>query len=102
MERANILQTSKSRAAQEQLALLEKQAAPFEDQLVEAAKFIGLGLDTICKPAEDCFYEEKGGSTTLYHGREEWLLRWLLKRLQAPGDHIPRWVVEHCFAMDLY
>ena len=84
-----VSQTSKSRAAQEQLALLEKQAAPFEDQLVEAAKFIGLGLDTFCQSAED---GKEGERAILYHGREEWLLRWLLKRLQAPSDEIPRLV----------
>lgn len=87
----SVLQTSKSRAAQEQLALLEKQAAPFEDQLVEAAKFIGLGLDTVCGSAEDGIDVTEGGRAVLYHGREEWLLRWLLKRLQAPSDEIPRW-----------
>ncbi|KAH7336464.1 Urb2/Npa2 family-domain-containing protein [Rhexocercosporidium sp. MPI-PUGE-AT-0058] len=82
--------TSKSRAAQEQLALLEKQAAPFEDQLVEAAKFIGLGLHTVCESAGDGIDGEEGECAILYHGREEWLLRWLLKRLQAPSDEIPR------------
>ena len=83
-------QTSKSRAAQEQLALLEKQDAPFEDQLVEAAKFIGLGLDTVCESAEDGVRGEEGGRAVLYHGREEWLLRWLLKKLQASSDEVPR------------
>ncbi|KAG4431343.1 hypothetical protein IFR05_013175 [Cadophora sp. M221] len=82
--------TSKSRAAQEQLALLEKQAAPFEDQLVEAAKFIGLGLDRVCESAEAGSTGTEAGRAVLYHGREEWLLRWLLKRLQAPSDEIPR------------
>ncbi|KAK0110723.1 hypothetical protein ONS96_002322 [Cadophora gregata f. sp. sojae] len=83
--------TSKSRAAQEQLALLEKQAAPFEDQLVEAAKFIGLGLDTVCQSSKaGSSGGEEEERVVSYYGREEWLLRWLLKRLQAPSDNIPR------------
>ncbi|PVH78171.1 hypothetical protein DL98DRAFT_590499 [Cadophora sp. DSE1049] len=86
----DLIMTSKSRAAQEQLALLEKQAAPFEDQLVEAAKFIGLGLDTICQSAEDGTVGKERERAVLFHGREEWLLRWLLKRLQAPSDEVPR------------
>lgn len=81
------MQTSKSRATQEQLALLEKQPAPFEDQLVEATKFIGIGLNDIGRPADGVQEESKA---VLYHGREEWLLRWLLKRLQAPSDEVPR------------
>ncbi|KAH7409155.1 Urb2/Npa2 family-domain-containing protein [Cadophora sp. MPI-SDFR-AT-0126] len=86
----DIIMASKSRAAQEQLVLLEKQAAPFEDQLVEAAKFIGLGLDTLSQSVEDGNFGKEGEINVLYHGREEWLLRWLLKRLQAPSDEIPR------------
>ncbi|KAL2068761.1 hypothetical protein VTL71DRAFT_15099 [Oculimacula yallundae] len=84
------IMASKSRAAQEQLALLEKQAAPFEDQLVEAAKFIGLGLETVCDIEQNGATGIEGESHSLYHGREEWLLRWLLKRLQAPSDEVPR------------
>ncbi|KAK6585951.1 hypothetical protein PZA11_001008 [Diplocarpon coronariae] len=84
--------TSKSRAAQEQLALLEKKAAPFEDQLVEAAKFIGIGLDAVKKPADDTLGRPDGQKFATYHGREEWSLRWLLKRLQAPADNVPRHV----------
>ncbi|EKD14023.1 uncharacterized protein L3040_007970 [Drepanopeziza brunnea f. sp. 'multigermtubi'] len=82
--------TSTSRAAQEQLALLEKQAAPFGDQLVEAAKFIGVGLDTIQKCRNGGEEGAEDRKSVAYHGREEWLLRWLLKRLQAPKDDVPR------------
>lgn len=84
------VQASKSRKAQEQLAELEKLSAPFEDQLVEAAKFVSVDLDTILRQADD------GGENTSsigeggYFGREEWLLRWLLKKLQTPADPVPR------------
>ncbi|CZT47560.1 uncharacterized protein RSE6_08135 [Rhynchosporium secalis] len=86
----DLIMASKSRMAQEQLALLEKQAAPFEDQLVEAAKFIGLGLNKICDIEQTEFSHSEGARHVIYHGREEWLLRWLLKRLQAPSGEIPR------------
>jgi nucleolar pre-ribosomal-associated protein 2 len=85
-----MLQASRSRAAQEKLAELEKDSAPFDDQLVEAAKFIGFELEDIGRSIVPV--SESGGKSksVLYYGREEWLLRWLLKRLQAPKDDIPR------------
>ncbi|CAG8960652.1 hypothetical protein HYFRA_00013530 [Hymenoscyphus fraxineus] len=84
------LMASKSRAAQEQLATLEKASAPFIDQLTEAAKFIGEDLEAVGRPGKDSVETEKLSKTVSYHGREEWLLRWLLKKLQAPKDGIPR------------
>lgn len=82
---------SKSRVAQEQLVLLEKQAAPFDDQLVEASRFIGVDLD-VPRASEPNELERDGRlNAAAYHGREEWLLRWLLKRLQAPKDEVPRY-----------
>jgi nucleolar pre-ribosomal-associated protein 2 len=32
---------------------------------------------------------ERSKSAT-YHGREEWLLRWLLKKMQVAEDGVPR------------
>ncbi|KAK2629876.1 hypothetical protein QTJ16_000696 [Diplocarpon rosae] len=81
---------SKSRAAQERLALLEKKAAPFEDQLVEAAKFVEIGLDAVQKSVDHISEGDCGQKSAIYHGKEQWSLRWLLKRLQAPGDNVPR------------
>ncbi|TAQ83921.1 hypothetical protein B7494_g7755 [Chlorociboria aeruginascens] len=80
--------TSKSRIAQERLTELENASAPFEDQLVEAAKFIGVDLSSIGRfPDGGNNGDVKG---TASHGREAWLLRWLLKKLQSPKDEIPR------------
>ncbi|KAF4636308.1 hypothetical protein G7Y89_g1788 [Cudoniella acicularis] len=89
---------SQSRAAQEHLVELEKASAPFAEQLVEAAQFIGVDLDTICKSSsnseQECtgIEEEKKlkRKTAVYHGREEWLFKWLLKKLQAEKDEVPR------------
>lgn len=84
------LQASKSKKAQEQLAELEKLSAPFEDQLVEAARFVSVDLDTILQPEDDEAANISSARQGGYFGREEWLLRWLLKKLQAPTDPAPR------------
>ncbi|TVY34122.1 Nucleolar pre-ribosomal-associated protein [Lachnellula occidentalis] len=81
---------SQSHAAQEQLAKLEKASAPFGEQLLEAAKFIGVSIETVGRGARIEEGEEKKGKAAVYHGREEWLLRWLLKKLQNPKDAVPR------------
>ena len=81
---------SKSRAAQERLAELEKLSAPFEEQLEEAAKFVGVDLSAICRYMQGEAEAAEKPSTAVYHGREEWLIKWLLKRLQASGDAEPR------------
>ncbi|KUJ15450.1 uncharacterized protein LY89DRAFT_619376 [Mollisia scopiformis] len=85
-----IIMASKSRAAQEKLQVLEKEAAPFEDQLVEAANFVGTTLDEVRRLSEDECNKEKSSAKAIYHGREEWLLRWLLKKLQAPKNDVPK------------
>jgi len=85
-------QASQSREAQEQLVKLEKASAPFGEQLLEAARFVGVTLDTIGRDAKTDHGEEKKRKAAVYHGREEWLLRWLLKKLQTPKDDVPRYV----------
>jgi len=65
---------------------LERASAPFGDQLEEAAIFIGVKLDIVGRAAV-----EKVGKKDIYHGREEWLLRWLLKKLQSK-DGVSRYV----------
>ncbi|KAE8452486.1 hypothetical protein EG329_000388 [Mollisiaceae sp. DMI_Dod_QoI] len=85
-----IIMASKSRAAQEQLQVLEKEAGSFEEQLSEAAKFIGTSLDGLRRFPDNESERDPSSKIVVSHGREEWLLRWLLKRLQAPKDDIPR------------
>ncbi len=86
-----ILQVSESRIAQGQLTQLEKQFAPFEDQLIEAAKFVGVELDTADGLLKDGSKRKKLSGAAKYHGKEEWLLKWLLKKLQAKDDDAPRY-----------
>jgi nucleolar pre-ribosomal-associated protein 2 len=77
-------QASKSKIAQERLASLEKASAPFEDQLIEGAKFIGVDLETVRRTSFD------SDTSRAYHGREEWLLRWILKKLADKKDATPQ------------
>ena len=86
-----LLQASKSRVAQEKLVQLEKGSAPFEEQLVEAAKFIGIHINNIGKDHLDEDAPKKQSIRSSVYGKEEWLLKWLLKKLQAPKDDIPRY-----------
>lgn len=69
---------------------MEKDSAPFEDQLVEAVKFVGTDVDYIGRYSAEGFVTEKQSIAGTFHGREEWLLRWLLKRLQSAKDDTPR------------
>lgn len=84
-------QASKSRAAQQALSELEKSSAQFEDQLVEAAKFIGSELDAVSTSASRQNERKDLKKVPTSHGKEEWLLKWLLKKLQAPKDDVPRY-----------
>ncbi|KAF7956452.1 hypothetical protein EAE96_003793 [Botrytis aclada] len=85
---------SKSRIAQEKLAGLEKASAPFEEQIREAGKFVNIDLDKVDTVLDHQKYEEKAFKKKCaagsFHGREEWLLRWLLKKLQSPKDKTAR------------
>jgi nucleolar pre-ribosomal-associated protein 2 len=88
---ANIfLQASNSRTAQEKLSALGKANAPFEHQLHEAMKFIGIEICQLGIGLEHATHKSERLKEVVYHGREEWLLRWLLKKMQVPEDDVPR------------
>lgn len=72
------------------MAKLEKGCAPFEDQLVEAAKFVGVDLDVVGRSQDD--RDDTKGKCKAFtdFAKEKWVLRWLLKKLQAPKDAAPR------------
>lgn len=72
------------------LTELEKNSAPFKDQLFEAAKFVGLDLEDGDGSFVQNLKSADGSKPAIYHGREEWLLRWLLKKLQDQKDDAPR------------
>jgi nucleolar pre-ribosomal-associated protein 2 len=49
-------------------------------------------LDTIEKYMKNGFEGIEVSKAAIYHGKEEWLLKWLLKKLQASEDVEPRYV----------
>jgi len=76
---------------------LEKGFAPFEDQLVEAAKFVAVDIQELGRSGIGENGSENKSKISELYGREEWLLRWLLKKLQAPKDQVPRYDNPTCF-----
>lgn len=53
-------------------------------------KFIGGDLDYIGRYGLESDDSEERPNAAAFHGREEWLLRWLLKRLQSQKEDTPR------------
>lgn len=86
-------QTSTSRNAQQALSELEKSAAAYADQLVEACKFVGITIEALSSfddEIADTTRSKKRKGSTASHGKEEWLLKWLLRKLQDKKDDVPR------------
>jgi nucleolar pre-ribosomal-associated protein 2 len=48
-------------------------------------------LATIGRYTQDVIEGREKPRIAIYHGREEWLLKWLLKRLHASADVEPRY-----------
>jgi nucleolar pre-ribosomal-associated protein 2 len=48
-------------------------------------------LATIGRYSQDVIEGREKLRTAIYHGREEWLLKWLLKRLHTSADVEPRY-----------
>jgi nucleolar pre-ribosomal-associated protein 2 len=54
-------------------------------------------LDAIGRCTRNEPEENKNFKGAKYHGREEWLLKWLLKRLYAAADVEPRYAsLSYC------
>ncbi|TQS39083.1 hypothetical protein Golomagni_00397 [Golovinomyces magnicellulatus] len=74
--------TSRSRSVQEELERLEKLSAPYQQQLIEAVRFVGVKFRDDGQLAGDR-EEAKKLSSLVPFKREEWLLVWLLKKLKT-------------------
>jgi hypothetical protein len=48
-------------------------------------------LNTIGNHIKDDIDGREQSKAAIYHGKEEWLLKWLLKKLQAAEDVEPRY-----------
>lgn len=72
----------KAKVAQEKLTELEKADAPINEQLEQAGQFAGIEwLDFLQTAIPTPDAQQQPASN--FHGREEWVLRWLLKKLQS-------------------
>ncbi|KFY30477.1 hypothetical protein V494_08148, partial [Pseudogymnoascus sp. VKM F-4513 (FW-928)] len=69
-----------AKEAQTRLAELEKEDAPIAEQLEQAGQFAGIEWLDFLQTAIASPGEVRAGN---FHGREEWVLRWLLKKLGA-------------------
>ncbi|KFY03585.1 hypothetical protein O988_01385, partial [Pseudogymnoascus sp. VKM F-3808] len=69
---------SMAKEAQTKLAELEKEDAPIAEQLEQAGQFAGIEWLDFLQTAITTPGEVRTGN---FHGREEWVLRWLLKKL---------------------
>ncbi|KFY28381.1 hypothetical protein V493_02961 [Pseudogymnoascus sp. VKM F-4281 (FW-2241)] len=69
---------SMAKEAQTKLAELEKEDAPIAEQLEQAGQFAGIEWLDFLQTAIATPGEARTGN---FHGREEWVLRWLLKKL---------------------
>lgn len=84
---------SSRRSAYEALLELERSQDPFSQQIVEAADIVGFDLRAATFRHTTKHNDEPGGTLTevlAFSGKEEWVLRWLLKHL-ASQDNAARW-----------
>ncbi|KAI9705089.1 MAG: hypothetical protein M1836_006872 [Candelina mexicana] len=68
---------------QQALVELEKGPEAFPEQLAKAYKIIGIPLETTSTLLQDHFRHPQVGRKNAFSAKEEWVLRWLLNRLQA-------------------
>jgi len=73
------------RTAHQALIELERSHEPFSQQLGEAAQILGIDLNDSPSSLRDG-PEESVGREVVFSGKEEWVLRWLLKRLEEQGN----------------
>ena len=71
------------------LLQLEKACAPVEDQLEQAGLFAGIEWLDLLQTAFPTPDDEAGAKiTNNFHGREEWALKWLVKKLNTPDARV--------------
>src|SRR5580700_4691960 len=95
---------SSAREAQESLAYLEKSNAPIALQVEQAAIFAGISLSSLKSLTPAAEGDSAPNAVALaagdHHGRREWSLRWLMKKLQDEARRCPdawrllRWLAQ--------
>lgn len=85
--------------AQEKLLELETAGAPIDEQLEQAGLFAGVEwLDLLQTAIQVPENEADAGTTSNFHGREEWALKWLVKKLYTAetGTSPMAWRLFRC------
>lgn len=78
-----------AKLSQDKLSELEKAGAPIDEQLEQAGLFAGvewLDLLQIAIPIPE--NETDARTTSNFHGREEWALKWLIKKLHTSETRV--------------
>ena len=91
---AAILAHMKDFSAQQALLGLERSTLPVEEQLDNSIEILGLstgGLDE----SEVSEYVVKEVPSNTFAPKEEWILRWLLKRIRSTSKTEPKYVYQH-------
>lgn len=83
----------KDSSAQQALLGLERSTLPVEDQINNAFETLGLIIEEL-NESEDSegVVEEVQGNT--FAPKEEWILRWLLKRIRSTFKTEPKYVYQ--------
>lgn len=77
---------------QRALTELENSQSPLPAQITEACRILGIDVNVVS--SEEACQEEVRSTTQLSPclGRDEWVLRWLLKTLRGDGEAGRLWV----------
>lgn len=84
----NILKSSKSHIIQRSILSLDNSNEPFQTQIHYVCEILDIQIDVKNQPS---FLDEREQQkSTAYALREEWALRWLLKKFQSDDIHLGR------------
>ncbi len=73
------------RSAYQSLLDLERSKEPFSELIVQAADIIGFNIHAILTESPCGDFVQGAAGNTRFTGKEEWVLRWLLKNLETQG-----------------
>ncbi|KAI9835030.1 MAG: hypothetical protein M1819_002582 [Sarea resinae] len=72
-------------ACQKDLIDLDKSHETFADQIDKASRILGINVD-VGYPLQNVPHGVRSAEPISFTGREEWVLRWLLSKLQTPDE----------------
>jgi len=82
------LKSSKSQIIQRSILSLDNSNEPFQTQILDICEILGIQIDV--KNQTSSLDQQEQQKITPYGLREEWALRWLLKKFQSDDIHLGR------------